>query len=166
MTAGVSGYRTGDLLRRRLAWYADHYGVHLGVEGGVERVVQLVPSAKDRRRALVEIVPFATFAAGRPVTLVERGCNDDPAAIRARLAELRDRTDMSYVLLGDGAGWNCESAARYVASGVRRTAQGEAASRGAKVGLAVGLGALAAGTFGMGLTYLLHRRRLGERPGR
>jgi hypothetical protein len=25
-----SSYRTGDLLRRDLSWYADHYGVYLG----------------------------------------------------------------------------------------------------------------------------------------
>jgi hypothetical protein len=25
-----SPYRTGDLLRRDLSWYADHYGVYLG----------------------------------------------------------------------------------------------------------------------------------------
>lgn len=158
--AGASGYQVGDLLRRHLAWYADQYGVYLGAEDGVERVVQLVPSAKDRSRALVEIVPLETFAAGQAITLVERGRDGDPTAIRTRLAELLGGTDVRYLLLGGVDGWNCESAARYVASGVRRTAQGEAAARGAKVGLAVGLGALAVGTLGMGLSYFRHRRRL------
>jgi hypothetical protein len=163
--AGASGYQVGDLLRRHLAWYADHYGVYLGVENGVERVVQLVPVAKDRRRALVEIVPLKTFAGGQTITLVERGRDGDPATIRARLAELLGGADLRYLVLGGVDGWNCESAARYVASGVRRTAQGEAAARGAKVGLAVGLGALAIGTLGMGLSYFRYRRRLHDDRG-
>ena len=87
----------------------------------------------------------------------------DRAAIRARVDELLGGPGLSYLLLGGGDGWNCKLAARYIATGVRRTAQGEAIDKAARIGkaslLAAG-GVLSAGLIGMGVTYLKHRRKL------
>ena len=50
-----------------------------------------------------------------------------------------------------------------MASGVRRTAQGEAIDRAARVGkasLMAAAGVLSAGLIGMGVAYLKHRRKL------
>jgi hypothetical protein len=102
------------------------------------------------------------FADGRPCTRIEQG-TEDRAAIRRRVDELLGGSGLNYLLLGGGDGWNCEAAARYIASGVRRTAQGEAIDRAARVGkasLLAAAGVLGAGLIGMGVTYLKHRRRL------
>ena len=157
-----SPYRTGDLLRRDLSWYADHYGVYLGRYQGQEWVVEVTRTADQPERAVIRTVPLQVFADGRPCTLIEHG-TADRAAIRRRVDELLGGSGLSYLLLGGGDGWNCESAARYVASGVRRTAQGEAIDRAARVGkasLLAAAGVLGAGLIGMGVTYLKHRRKL------
>ena len=39
--ATSSSYQTGDLLRRDLSWYADHYGVYLGRYQGQEWVIEV-----------------------------------------------------------------------------------------------------------------------------
>jgi hypothetical protein len=147
-----SPYQTGDLLRRDLSWYADHYGVYLGRYQGQEWVIEVTRVADQPERAVIQTVPLQVFADGRPCTLMEHGTTDR-AAIRRRVDEL----------LGGGDGWNCESAARYIASGVRRTAQGEAIDRAARIGkasLLAAAGVLSAGLIGMGVTYLKHRRKL------
>jgi hypothetical protein len=157
-----SSYQTGDLLRRDLSWYADHYGVYLGRYQGQEWVIEVTRVADQPERAVIRTVPLQAFADSRPCTLMGHG-TDDRAAIRRRCDELLGGFGLNYLLLGGGDGWNCESAARYVASGVRRTAQGEAIDRAARVGkasLLAAAGVLSAGLIGMGVTYLKHRRKL------
>ena len=157
-----SSYRTGDLLRRDLSWYADHYGVYLGRYQGQEWVIEVTRTADQPERAVIRTVPLQVFADGRPCTLMGHG-TADRAAIRRRVDELLGGSGLNYLLLGGGDGWNCESAARYIASGVRRTAQGEAIDRAARVGragLLAAAGVLGAGLIGLGLTYRKHRRRL------
>jgi hypothetical protein len=157
-----SSYRTGDLLRRILSWYADHYGVYLGRYEGQEWVIEVTRAADQPERAVIQTVPLQVFADGRPCTRIGQG-TEDRAAIRRRVDELLGGSGLNYLLLGGGDGWNCEAAARYIASGVRRTAQGEAIDRAARVGkasLLAAAGVLGAGLIGMGVTYLKHRRRL------
>ena len=156
-----SSYRTGDLLRRDLSWYADHYGVYLGRYQEQEWVIEVTRIADQPDRAVIRTVPLQVFADGKPCTLMEHG-TADRAAIRDRVDELLGASGLNYLLLG-GDGWNCESAARYIASGVRRTAQGEAIDRAARVGkasLVAAAGVLSAGLIVMGVTYLKHRRKL------
>jgi hypothetical protein len=161
-TSTNSSYETGDLLRRHLSWYADHYGVYLGRHHGQEWVIEVTRVADQPERALIRTVPLQAFADGRPCALIGHG-TADRAAIRARVDELLGGPGLNYLLLGGGDGWNCESAARYIATGVRRTAQGEAIDKAARIGkaslLAAG-GVLSAGLIGMGVTYLKHRRKL------
>jgi hypothetical protein len=160
--ATSSSYCTGDLLRRELSWYADHYGVYLGRYRGQEWVIEVTREAEQPERALVRTVPLQLFAAGKPCTLIERG-TAERAAIRRRVDELLAGSGLNYLLLGGEGGWNCESAARYIASGVRWTAQGEAIDKAARVGkasLLAAAGVLGAGLVGMGVTYLKHRRKL------
>ena len=157
-----SSYRTGDLLRRDLSWYADHYGVYLGRYQGQEWVIEVTRVADQPERAVIQPVPLQVFADGRPCTLMGHG-TEDRVALRRRVDELLGSSGLNYLLLGGGDGWNCESAARYIASGVRRTAQGEAIDKAARVGkasLLAAAGVLSAGLIGMGVTYLKHRRRL------
>jgi hypothetical protein len=158
-----SSFETGDLLRRHLSWYADHYGVYLGRHEGQEWVIEITRVADQPERALIRTVPLQAFADGRRCTMIGHGAADR-AAIRARVDELLGGTGLNYLLLGGGAGWNCESAARYIATGERRSAQGEAIDKAARIGkaslLAAG-GVLGAGLIGMGFTYLKHRRKLG-----
>ena len=157
-----SSYQTGDLLRRDLSWYADHYGVYLGRYQGQEWVIEVTRVADQPERAVIRTVPLQVFADGRPCTLMEHG-TPDRAAIRRRVDELLGDSGLNYLLLGGGDGWNCESAARYMGSGVRRTAQGEAIDRAARVGkasLMAAAGVLSAGLIGMGVAYLKHRRKL------
>ena len=157
-----SSYRTGDLLRRILSWYADHYGVYLGRYECQEWVIEVTRAADQPERAVIQTIPLQVFADGRPCTRIEQG-TEDRAAIRRRVDELLGGSGLNYLLLGGGDGWNCEAAARYIASGVRRTAQGEAIDRAARVGkasLLAAAGVLGAGLIGMGVTYLKHRRRL------
>ena len=157
-----SSYRTGDLLRRILSWYADHYGVYLGRYEGQEWVIEVTRAAAQPERAVIQTGPLQVFADGRPGTRLGQG-TEDRAAIRRRVDELLGGSGLNYLLLGGGDGWNCEAAARYIASGVRRTAQGEAIDRAACVGkasLLAAAGVLGAGLIGMGVTYLKHRRRL------
>jgi hypothetical protein len=157
-----SSYRTGDLLRRDLSWYADHYGVYLGRYRDQEWVIEVTRGADRPERAVIQTVPLQAFADGRPCTLIGHG-TEDRAAIRRRVDELLGGSGLNYLLLGGGDGWNCESAARYIANGLRRTAQGEAIDRAARVGktsLLAAAGVLGAGLIGMGVTYLKHRRRL------
>jgi hypothetical protein len=107
-------------------------------------------------------VPLQAFADGRRCTLIEHGTAEG-TAIRARVDELLGGSGLNYLLLAGGDGWNCESAARYIATGVRRTAQGEAIDKAARVGkasLLAAAGLLSAGLIGMGVTYLKHRRKL------
>jgi hypothetical protein len=161
-SATNSPYQTGDLLRRHLSWYADHYGVYLGRHHGQEWVIEVTRVADQPERALIRTVPLQAFADGRPCALIGHG-TADRAAIRARVDELLGGPGLNYLLLAGGDGWNCESAARYIATGVRRTAQGEAIDKAARIGkaslLAAG-GVLSAGLIGMGVTYLKHRRKL------
>ena len=161
--ATSSSYRTGDLLRRDLSWYADHYGVYLGRYRGQEWVVEVTRVADQPERAIIRTVPLQLFADDKPCTLMAHGAAD-PAAIRSRADELLAGSGLTYLLLGSSAdAWNCESAARYIASGERRTAQGEAIDKAARVGKASVLaaaGVLGAGLIGMGVTYLKHRRKL------
>jgi hypothetical protein len=160
--ATKSRYQTGDLLRRDLSWFADHYGVFLGRYQGQEWVIEVTRMADRPQRALIRTVPLQVFADGRPCALIEHG-TADRAVIRGRADELLAHSGLNYLLLGGGAGWNCESAARYIASGVRRTAQGEAIDKAARVGkasLLAAAGVLSAGLIGMGVTYLKHRRKL------
>jgi len=157
-----SSYCTGDLLRRELSWYADHYGVYLGRYQGQEWVIEVTRAADQPERALIRTVPLQLFAGGKPRTLIEHG-TAERAAIRRRVDELLAGSGLNYLLLGGEGGWNCESAARYIASGVRRTAQGEAIDKAARVGkasLLAAAGVLGAGLIGMGVTYLKHRRKL------
>jgi hypothetical protein len=157
-----SPYRTGDLLRRDLSWYADHYGVYLGRYQGQEWVIEVTRVADQPERALIRTVPLQAFADGRRCTLIEHGTAEG-TAIRARVDELLGGSGLNYLLLAGGDGWNCESAARYIATGVRRTAQGEAIDKAARVGkasLLAAAGLLSAGLIGMGVTYLKHRRKL------
>jgi hypothetical protein len=157
-----SSYQTGDLLRRDLSWYADHYGVYLGRYQGQEWVVEVTRTADQPERAVIRTVPLQVFADGRPCTLMGHG-TEDRAAIRRRVDELLGGSRLNYLLLGGCDGWNCESAARYTASGVRRTAQGEAIDKAARVGkasLLAAAGVLSAGLIGMAVTYLKHRRKL------
>ena len=157
-----SSYRTGDLLRRDLSWYADHYGVYLGRYQGQEWVIEVTRAANQPERAIIQTVALQVFADGRPCTLMGHG-TADRVALRRRVDELLGNSGLNYLLLGGGDGWNCESAARYIASGVRRTAQGQAIDRAARVGrasLLAAAGELSAGLIGMGITYLKHRRRL------
>jgi len=164
--ASASSYRTGDLLRRDLSWYADHYGVYLGGYQGQEWVIEVTRLADQPERAIIRTVPLQIFADGRPCTLMEHG-TDERAVIRGRVDELLGASGLNYLLLGGGDGWNCESAARYIATGHRRTAQGEAIDRAARVGkasLLAAAGVLSAGLIGMGITYLKHRRKLPSAP--
>jgi hypothetical protein len=157
-----SSYQTGDLLRRDLSWYADHYGVYLGRYQGQEWMIEVTRVADQPERAVIRTVPLQVFADGKPCTLMGHGTGDR-AAIRGRVDELLGGSGLDYLLLGGGAGWNCESAARYIASGARRTAQGEAIDKAARVGkasLLAAAGVLGAGLIGMGVTYLKHRRKL------
>jgi hypothetical protein len=157
-----SSYQTGDLLRRDLSWYADHYGVYLGRYQDQEWVIEVTRTADQPERAVIRTVPLQVFADARPCSLMGHG-TEDRAAIRRRVDELLGGSGLNYLLLGGGDGWNCESAARYIASGERRTAQGEAIDRAARVGkasLLAAAGVLSAGLIGMGVTYLKHRRRL------
>ena len=157
-----SPYRSGDLLRRDLSWYADHYGVYLGRYQGQEWVIEVTRVADQPERAIIQTVPLQLFADGKPCSLIEHG-TADRAALRRRVDDLLAGSGLNYLLLGGCDGWNCESAARYIASGVRRTAQGEAIDRAARVGkasLLAAAGVLGAGLIGMGVTYLKHRRKL------
>jgi hypothetical protein len=125
-------------------------------------VIEVTRVADQPERAIIQTVPLQLFADGKPCTLIEHG-TADRAALRRRVDELLEGSGLSYLLLGGGSGWNCESAARYIASGVRRTAQGEAIDRAARVGkasLLAAAGVLGAGLIGMGITYLKHRRKL------
>ena len=157
-----SPYRSGDLLRRDLSWYADHYGVYLGRYQGQEWVIEVTRVADQPERAIIQTVPLQLFADGKPCSLIEHG-TADRAALRRRVDDLLAGSGLNYLLLGGCDGWNCEQAARYIASGVRRTAQGEAIDRAARVGkasLLAAAGVLGAGLIGMGVTYLKHRRKL------
>lgn len=161
-----SSFRTGDLLRRELSWYADHYGVYLGRYQGQEWVIEVTRLADRPDRAVIRTVPLQLFADGKRCTLIEHG-TADRAVLRARVDELLGASGLDYLLLGGGDGWNCESAARYIATGTRRTAQGEAIDKAARVGKASVLaaaGVLGAGLIGMGVTYLKHRRKLPATP--
>lgn len=161
-----SSFQTGDLLRRDLSWYADHYGVFLGRYQGQEWVIEVTRVAAQPERAIIRTVPLQLFADGKPCTLIEHG-TADRAVIRGRVDELLGTSGLNYLLLGGGEGWNCETAARYIATGRRRTAQGEAIDRAARVGkasLLAAAGVLSAGLIGMGVTYLKHRRKLPNTP--
>lgn len=161
-----SSFRTGDLLRRDLSWYADHYGVFLGRYQGQEWVIEVTRVAAQPERAIIRTVPLQLFADGKPCTMIEHG-TADRAVIRGRVDELLGTSGLNYLLLGGGEGWNCETAARYIATGRRRTAQGEAIDRAARVGrasLLAAAGVLSAGLIGMGVTYLKHRRKLPNTP--
>ena len=161
-----SSFRTGDLLRRGLSWYADHYGVFLGRYQGQEWVIEVTREADQPERAIIRTVPLQLFADGKPCTLIEHG-TADRAVLRGRVDELLSTSGLDYLLLGGEDGWNCESAARFIATGQRRTAQGEAIDRAARVGkasLLAAAGVLGAGLVGMGVTYLKHRRKLPGTP--
>jgi hypothetical protein len=161
-----SSFRTGDLLRRDLSWYADHYGVFLGRYQGQEWVIEVTREADQPERAIIRTVPLQLFADGKPCTLIEHG-TADRAVLRGRVDELLSTSGLDYLLLGGEDGWNCESAARFIATGQRRTAQGEAIDRAARVGkasLLAAAGVLGAGLVGMGVTYLKHRRKLPGTP--
>ena len=161
-----SSFRTGDLLRRGLSWYADHYGVYLGRYQGQEWVFEVTRLADQPERATIRTVPLQLFADGKPCTLIEHG-TADRAVLRGRVDELLSTSGLDYLLLGGEDGWNCESAARFIATGQRRTAQGEAIYRAARVGkasLLAAAGVLGAGLVGMGVTYLKHRRKLPGTP--
>lgn len=164
--ATKSSFQTGDLLRRDLSWYADHYGVFLGRYQGQEWVIEVTREADQPERAIIRTVPLQLFADGKPCTLIEHG-TADRAVLRGRVDELLSTSGLDYLLLGGEGGWNCESAARFVATGQRRTAQGEAIDRAARVGkasLLAAAGVLGAGLVGMGVTYLKHRRKLPGTP--
>lgn len=161
-----SSFQTGDLLRRGLSWYADHYGVFLGRYQGQEWVIEVTREADQPERAIIRTVPLQLFADGKPCTLIEHG-TADRAVLRGRVDELLSTSGLDYLLLGGEDGWNCESAARFIATGQRRTAQGEAIDRAARVGkasLLAAAGVLGAGLVGMGVTYLKHRRKLPGAP--
>ena len=161
-----SSFQTGDLLRRGLSWYADHYGVFLGRYQGQEWVIEVTREADQPERAIIRTVPLQLFADGKPCTLIEHG-TADRAVLRGRVDELLSTSGLDYLLLGGEDGWNCESAARFIATGQRRTAQGEAIDRAARVGkasLLAAAGVLGAGLVGMGVTYLKHRRKLPSTP--
>ena len=161
-----SSFQTGDLLRRGLSWYADHYGVFLGRYQGQEWVIEVTREADQPERAIIRTVPLQLFADGKPCTLIEHG-TADRAVLRGRVDELLSTSGLDYLLLGGRNGWNCESAARFIATGQRRTAQGEAIDRAARVGkasLLAAAGVLGAGLVGMGVTYLKHRRKLPGTP--
>ena len=161
-----SSFQTGDLLRRDLSWYADHYGVFLGRYQGQEWVIEVTREADQPERAIIRTVPLQLFADGKPCTLIEHG-TADRAVLRGRVDELLSTSGLDYLLLGGEDGWNCESAARFIATGQRRTAQGEAIYRAARVGkasLLAAAGVLGAGLVGMGVTYLKHRRKLPGTP--
>ena len=161
-----SSFQTGDLLRRGLSWYADHYGVFLGRYQGQEWVIEVTREADQPERAIIRTVPLQLFADGKPCTLIEHG-TADRAVLRGRVDELLSTSGLDYLLLGGEDGWNCESAARFIATGQRRTAQGEAIDRAARVGkasLLAAAGVLGAGLVGMGVTYLKHRRKLPGTP--
>lgn len=161
-----SSFQTGDLLRRDLSWYADHYGVFLGRYQGQEWVIEVTREADQPERAIIRTVPLQLFADGKPCTLIEHG-TADRAVLRGRVDELLSTSGLDYLLLGGEDGWNCESAARFIATGQRRTAQGEAIDRAARVGkasLLAAAGVLGAGLVGMGVTYLKHRRKLPGTP--
>ena len=102
-----SSHRTGDLLRRELSWYADHYGVYLGLYQGQEWVIEVTRLADQPERAIIRTVPLQLFVAGKPCTLIERG-TAERAAIRRRVDELLAGSGLNYLLLGGGDGWNCE----------------------------------------------------------
>ena len=164
--ATKSSFQTGDLLRRDLSWYADHYGVFLGRYQGQEWVIEVTREADQPERAIIRTVPLQLFADGKPCTLIEHG-TADRAVLRGRVDELLSTSGLDYLLLGGEDGWNCESAARFIATGQRRTAQGEAIDRAARVGkasLLAAAGVLGAGLVGMGVTYLKHRRKLPGTP--
>jgi hypothetical protein len=164
--ATSSSYQTGDLLRRDLSWYADHYGVYLGRYQGQEWVIEVTRLADQPERATIRTVPLQLYADGKRCTLIEHG-TADRAVLRSRVEELLGTAGLNYLLLGGGDGWNCESAARYIATGRRRTAQGEAIDKAARVGkasLLAAAGVLGAGLIGMGVTYLKHRRKLPSAP--
>jgi hypothetical protein len=153
-------------LRRGLSWYADHYGVFLGRYQGQEWVIEVTREADQPERAIIRTVPLQLFADGKPCTLIEHG-TADRAVLRGRVDELLSTSGLDYLLLGGEDGWNCESAARFIATGQRRTAQGEAIDRAARVGkasLLAAAGVLGAGLVGMGVTYLKHRRKLPGTP--
>jgi hypothetical protein len=161
-----SSFQTGDLLRRGLSWYADHYGVYLGRYQGQEWVIEVTRDAEQPERAIIRTVPLQLFAEGKPCTVIEHGTADS-AVLRARVDDLLGAPGLNYLLLGGDDGWNCESAARYIATGKRRSAQGEAIDMAARVGkasLLAAAGVLGAGLVGMGVTYLKHRRRLPSTP--
>ena len=161
-----SSFQTGDLLRRDLSWYADHYGVFLGRYQGQEWVIEVTREADQPERAIIRTVPLQLFADGKPCTLIEHG-TADRAVLRGRVDGLLSTSGLDYLLLGGEDGWNCESAARFIATGQRRTAQGEAIDRAARVGkasLLAAAGVLGAGLVGMGVTYLKHRRKLPGTP--
>jgi hypothetical protein len=113
--ATSSSYQTGDLLRRDLSWYADHYGVYLGRYQGHEWVIEVTRLADQPERATIRTVPLQLFADGKPCTLIEHG-TADRAVLRRRVDELLGTAGLNYLLLGGGDGWNCESAARYLAT--------------------------------------------------
>ena len=98
--------------------------------------------ADQPERATIRTVPLQLFADGKPCTLIEHG-TADRAVLRSRVDELLGTAGLNYLLLGGGDGWNCESAARYIATGRRRTAQGEAIDKAARVGKASLLAAAA-----------------------
>ena len=105
--ATESSFGTGDLLRRELSWYADHYGVYLGRYQGQEWVIEVTRVADRPERAIIQTVPLQLFADGKPCTLIEHGAADR-AAIRRRVDELLAGSGLDYLLLGGGDGWNCE----------------------------------------------------------
>ena len=51
-TSTNSSYQTGDLLRRHLSWYADHYGVYLGRHHGQEWVIEITRVADQPERVV------------------------------------------------------------------------------------------------------------------
>ena len=149
--ATSSSYQTGDLLRRDLSWYADHYGVYLGRYQGQEWVIEVTRLADQPARATIRTVPLQLFADGKRCTLIERG-TADPAVIRRRVDELRLELRIGRALHRDRPAPH---------------AQGEAIDKAARVGkasLLAAAGVLGAGLIGMGVTYLKHRRKLPSAP--
>ena len=104
-----SSHRTGDLLRRELSWYADHYGVYLGLYQGQEWVIEVTrladqPELADhpdgaaaavRRREAVHADRARDRGARRDPPPRRRAARrlrpELPAARRRRRLELRNR---------------------------------------------------------------------------
>lgn len=115
-------YQVGDIIKRRMNMFADHYGVFFGSYEGTPRVFDI--SRKHQGAvACFQIITLGDFEAGcRSECVRAVGPQDDIAAMFTRMKSLLESREMRYNVMGKG-GWNCEHVARFVVTGTPLSTQ-------------------------------------------